>query len=450
LDEQLMHNRTFSVILIFITGCLLLSSVIPPLQSPDEHDHIERAYLFGKGVVVLDRPEGKSSGGYVDTGLLDFLSSYQPWQDRLSAEDVSRASDIRWSGQRVFDPSPGTGYYFPMIYLPQTLGLLVGEWLDLSIDHSYGLARGFALIAITLLLYSAFKLYPPNPLVLALMVMPMTLFQISSASLDGVSTALAIFSISAFMRIASDKHSSATWVQYALALALAVLGSSRVHTLPMLLLLAATFFYTKNKRSLFSFLAASAFVFGWTLFALKTTVDFRVTIGESTSNILLFYLHDPIRFFLVVGQTLANGDLREFYYKSFLGILGWLDVAFPDRHYTYFSILIALIALLSACFWRIKNDWPQRLLLVAVSTISVLFIFFALLVTWSPHPAMEISGVQGRYFLVPSLIFAYAVSGNKGLFSNIRLRIASSLVFFLFLFSLYSSIDIIISRYYLI
>ena len=158
--------------------------------------------------------------------------------------------------------------------------------LDLTIIHSYRLARAFALSAVVLLLYGAFRLYPPNPLVLALIAMPMTLFQMSSASLDGVSTALAVFSISAFMQITTNRGASSVWVQYALAFAIAVLASSRIHTLPLIILLAATFFYTKHRRSLLLLATAGLFVFGWTLFAMSTVVDLRVTVGERTASVV--------------------------------------------------------------------------------------------------------------------------------------------------------------------
>ncbi|WP_386077637.1 DUF2142 domain-containing protein [Vreelandella sp. F11] len=450
LINNMICNKIFSVILLLLIGCLVLSSIIPPLKSPDEHDHIERAYLLGKGVVVLDRPDGKSSGGYIDSGLLEYLYSYLPSQDKLSAEDFSSSGDITWSGQRVYDPSPGTGYYFPVIYLPQTLGLLVGEWFNLSVDHSYRVARTFALLAVMLILYTAFRLYPPNPLVLALIVIPMTLFQISSASLDGISAALAVFSISAFLRIANDKDSSSKWVQYALALTIIVLGSSRIHTLPLLILLAATFYYTKNMRSLLLFFSGTLFVFAWTFFALKTTVDLRVPIGESTSNIITHYLFHPTQFFSVVWQTLSNEGLQEFYYKSFFGILGWLDASFQNRYYHYYLVIVVIVALLTVSFHRISDEWSQRLLLLAVFLISVLFIFFALLVTWTPHPAQLISGVQGRYFLIPTIVLAYSVGGNRGLNGDNRRRIATLIVFFLFIFSLLATVDLLIKRYYLI
>lgn len=70
------EKKNWLILAILSIGYFFLSSVIPPLMSPDEPNHIERAYLLEKGVVVLDRKEGNSSGGYIDTGLLDYLGYY--------------------------------------------------------------------------------------------------------------------------------------------------------------------------------------------------------------------------------------------------------------------------------------------------------------------------------------------------------------------------------------
>jgi len=442
--------KHLQIIALLVISCSILSVIIQPFQSPDEHDHIKRAYLLSKGVLVLDQPEGKSSGGYVDSGLLNFMEGIGVVKGKLSAEDVSSWSNIEWTGNRVFSSAPGVAYYFPAIYFPQALGLWVGEQLDLTINHSYRLARAFALGAIALLIMGAFWLYPPNPLVLALIAMPMTLFQMSSASLDGISTALAVFSIAAFLKITMNRGGKSVWVQYAFALAIAVLASSRVHTLPLLILLAGTFIYTKNRRSLLLSAVVGLFVFGWTLFALKTTVDFRVSIGESTSNIVAFYLLNPSQFFHIVWQTLADDALRGFYQKSFLGILGWLDTPFQHGFYAQFGCVLSIVVFLVISFNQIKSEWLQRLLLLLVSVISVLFIFFSLLVTWTPHPAQLISGVQGRYFLIPSIALAYGIAGNIGLVDGFRRAVATFISLLLFVFSLLATVSLLIDRYYLV
>lgn len=442
--------KDIQIIALLVISCSILSVIIPPFQSPDEFDHIKRAYLLGKGVLVLNHPEGQSSGGYIDSGLQKFMDSYGVIKGKLSAKEIYSANKIEWSGNRVYSPAPGTGYYFPAIYLPQALGLEVGELFNLTIDHSYRLARAFSLAAIALLLYLAFRLYPPNPLTLALIAIPMTLFQFSSASLDGVSTALAVFSISAFLHIATNRKSSFTWVQFAFALSIALLASSRIHALPMLILLAATFFYTKQLKSLILFFLTTIFVFAWTIFAIKSTIDLRVSIGNSTSSIILYYLQNPAQFFVVIWHTLSNEDLRRFYLNSFIGVLGWLDSTFHDWYYKFFLLLISIIAILSFSLKNIIHEWPERLLLLSVSVISVLFIFFALLVTWSPYPAQLISGVQGRYFLIPCIVLSYSFSGKMDLSDGFRRKLTTFIVFFLFMFSLLATVHLLISRYYLV
>lgn len=450
--ETRPSRDAIKILVLLLIGCSFLSIIIPPFQSPDEHDHIKRAYLLSKGVLVLEHPVGKASGGYIDSGLLAFMDSYgvnRGLLPKLSAEDIASADAIQWSNQHIYSPAPGTGYYFPVIYLPQGLGLWLGETLNLSIDHSYRLARAGALITVALLLYAAFVLHPPSPLLLALIAIPMTLFQISSASLDGVSTALTIFSISVFLRIASDQRSSANWLQYSLALAITILATSRIHALPILALLAAAFLYTRSRKSLILLAIACLLISGWTLFALKTTVDLRVPLGDSKHNIAIFYLQHPPQFFQVVWQTLSDHNLQIDYFRSFFGILGWRDIQFKDWHYAFFAASTAFITLLTASFARIAKEWPQRLLLLAISVTSVFFIFFPLLVTWTHHPAHVISGVQGRYFLLPAIILAYGITGNTGVSGSLRQNLATFATFCLFIFSIHVTATSLIKRYYL-
>src|SRR5690349_6541565 len=46
----------------------LFGSLVPPLQSPDEFNHLKRAYLLSQGE-ILATTVGDVTGGNVDTGL---------------------------------------------------------------------------------------------------------------------------------------------------------------------------------------------------------------------------------------------------------------------------------------------------------------------------------------------------------------------------------------------
>lgn len=443
------EKKNWLILAILSIGYFFLSSVIPPLMSPDEPNHIERAYLLEKGVVVLDRKEGNSSGGYIDTGLLDYLGYYNPFQKKLQPEMIHKAEKINWSGNRVYAELPGTGYYFPAAYTPQALGLMLGESIGLNIDHSYRLARLFALMAIILILYLSFRLFSPNGIVLAILALPMTIFQMASASLDGICIAITVLAISAFMRISKDKNATSDSIQYVLALSIAILVTSRPNTLPMLLLLGASIFYIKNKKSIFLFILTTLFIGIWTLLSLKTTVDLRVTLGHSSSSIIYYYITHPFDFINVVGNTLSNEQNRSFYFKSFIGILGWLDITLSDKYYKIISILFSIIVLLSVSLKNINNTWKPRFLLFITSVATLLLVFFAMLVTWTPHPAHQILGVQGRYFLIPAILFGYAISNNINFSNNIRTKeIQFLLLFFLLLLFILRCISLLIVIFY--
>lgn len=438
------------VSILFAVG-LFLSAIIPPFQSPDEPAHIERAYLLAKGVIVLDKNEAQASGGAIDTGLSEYFYAFNalPFKPhkKLSVEELEPAQSIRWTGIKEFVAAPGAGYYFPLIYTPQALGLAIGEKLDATVHVSYQLARFLSLASIALILFAAFTIYPVSPLVVALLFIPMSVFQISSASLDGISTALAILSIAAFFRISDDKERASPWLFYLLTLAVILVATSRIHLLPLLLLLLASCFYIKEKKYFAVFLFALLFVLAWLVIAINTTGATRTS--APTSSIALQYIKNPLSFFEVLFKTLSDNAIVEFYRNSFLGVLGWLDTSFSKKTYRVLSICLALIGMLSISPRSLKDEWAPRLFVFFAALSSILLVFFLLLITWTPDSATRIEGVQGRYFMVPMIMIAYAVSGREKLYEGIFRKAALLIVILLIGFTIVGTSRLLVERYYL-
>ncbi len=437
-------------VLLFLV-CFLLSAIIPPFQSPDEFDHVKRAYFLTRGQVILDTPAGKSSGGMIDTGLAAYINAYGrlPFDPdrKLSVAELDEANSIHWTGTQEFSPAPGTGYYFPLIYAPQATGLVVGEMLGISVDGSYRLARFCVLASASLILAIAFMIYRPSPLAAALLVLPMGVFQLSSASLDGISTAGSILVISVFMRMVVDKEFTRPWLWYVLTASVIVVVSCRIHLLPLVLLIFGTVFVTRRKGGVIAGSIALVAIVLWLTIAVKTTVDLRVITGSPISGIIQHYLLNPLSLIRVLLATLADEELLRFYGESFLGILGWLDARFPDDVYTGLYALVFLTAIFSTSGKKIKEEWPARLLLVCCAFGASLLIFLALLVSWNVHPAGIIKGVQGRYFMVPALLIAYALDGGGR--SELNRFIGLLLLAALFLFSAFNTTSLLLTRYYL-
>jgi uncharacterized membrane protein len=164
---------------------------------------------------------------------------------------------------------------------------------------------------------------------------------------------------------------------------------------------ACRFLFQKKTAGSYSFLVLTTSSLIWLYVALHSTVDLRVERTYTTGYKVSYYVKKPLTFFTVFWSTLMNAELRQFYQMSFIGILGWLDLMF-ERWFYNFSILVCVwMGILSIQRKKIKADWPVRAWLLGFSITSVLLVFFLPLATWIKHPALTVSGVQGRYFLVP-------------------------------------------------
>jgi uncharacterized membrane protein len=371
-----------------------------------------------------------------------------PTTGKISADMIDSANQIKWSRVRVFDIAPGTGYTFPLIYFPQAAGLLIGENLNLTVNHSYRLARLMALVASVLIIFFSFSFYPANPAVIALISMPMVLFQFASASIDGLAIAFSLCAISIFLRIMNFKSERPQWLYYVLAVVVFLLAGSKLNLLPLGVLVAASCFSMPSKKNYLILLVTIMGIFTWLFLAITTTVDMRVVMEEPPSKLVVFYLLNPAKFFQVVGNTLSDQSVVTFYKQSFVGILGWLNASFKSRIYDQFLAALGVLVALSISLARIKKELFSRSILLLVSLASTLLIFFALLIAWSPHPATVVSGIQGRYFIIPAVIFAYSLSDSQDLKARWRRKMELFLCLIFFTYSVVCTTNLLFDRYY--
>ncbi|MGE4239885.1 DUF2142 domain-containing protein [Ramlibacter sp.] len=405
--------RALAAWLAVLLGAIALSALIPPLQSPDEHSHIFRGYALSKGRVALETPPGESTGSRFDEGILYFVRPYLlhivgEKTKRLTPADEAFAKSQTWQGKEHFFSIPGAGYYFPAVYTPHALAFGIGQALDLSVAHTYRLTRALCIVAGLALLALAMRVQRPPPLAAALLLLPMTLFQLVLPTIDGITTSAAALALALFMRRSLGDGDAPAWHAWALAASLFLLATTRVHLTPLLVLPFVLYWRFRTRRDLWLGLAVAAASLAWTLYALAHTVDARIKRDHGTTELLLHYARHPLDFFRVVAASFTDEKLSTFYSQSFIGILGWLDTIMRPGFYVALWIGLALCAGASLAGVSLRRAAPERLLLAGAAVASVLLAFFALLVTWTPHPAATVEGVQGRYFIVPALAVAYA------------------------------------------
>lgn len=423
----------------------LWSAIIPPFKSPDEPDHLRRAYLLVNGQLLLHSQDcdeegyrcknGKTaSGGEIDAGLKEYLAVRDGINFGLRTVnefDEDRAGGFRWQGRDVFDITPGTAYYFPLVYAPQAIGLALSKALGLRLERSYYVARFFSLLATVLVLGLAFSIFIPSPVTLALLLLPMSLYQAVSTSLDGFSTALAILALACFARITSSPGDKKRWGLFMLMLvSLFLVGTSRAHLLPMLLMPCIAAYRMRKLAAWLGSAFLSVAVLVWMWLAIPSAVDLRVDRGLSTGQILLHYLKEPGELVQVFYRTLTDQGLMTGYGKSFLGM--FFSLYLSPYAYVLIGVLLFGIILISLPSWQ---QWRGRLLersaLLLIGCMACFLAFLAMLLTWTPHPAQTIQGVQGRYFLVPAImVFAGACSWSAPV--GWRARGASFLLTLLF------------------
>lgn len=407
----------------------LLSRWMPPLQSPDELSHLVRIASLTEGQWAPVTEPGVSTGGSFDLGLAAIARAYMPViKDRnhpVPAEDQALATSQRWTGTTLFGEAPGSATVMPLAYAPAALGLALGRALDWTVLESYHLARLSSQFFCVVLMALATWIWRPPLLAWGVMLLPMSLFQLGSPVVDGPAHALTLLSLSLLMRL---RVQASTTLALATATALLVLVTIRLHMLPLLLipLWWAVRSLTASGRGsvsarvampdgvarqlLMASVAAAALCGLWVLWVLGSVVDTRVQRPIGTGAVAWHYLSHPGDLWAVASRTLADTDRLVFYAESFVGNLGWLDTRLSESAYEILWWGLGALAVLSLP-WIQRPSLPSgdRVLLATCALGAVVMAFALMLLTWTPFPADMVEGVQGRYFIAPALVLAYAL-----------------------------------------
>lgn len=374
-------------------------------------------YLLSAGEVSVNGSPAQGPGGYVDAALPKFFDAYLKtvavrYDARLDAAQQAEVRALRWSGERAFQPLHGAGFYFPAVYLPQVAAFALGRAIDLSVFHTYWLARLFCIAVCVGLVAAAMRIARPPPAAMAVLLLPMSVFQALSPTIDGLTMALTLLALACCQRLVPAREGRSEGAERGLFMAMCLccvlVCTTRLHMLPLLALPLFAAWRRRSGREGLAGMVTLAAVGGWLAFAMATAVDTRVDKGAGAAQILAFYLRDPLAFVEVVRRSVADPQLGRFYADSFIGVLAWLDTRLPSPAYPALWLGLALLVVVSAFLRDRVPDGGWRALLVFCGLASGLMVFLALLVSWTPHPASTVQGVQGRYFLGPALLLAWA------------------------------------------
>ncbi len=382
---------------------LLLVFLTPPFQTPDEQQHLFRAYQLSE----LDLTPSRV-GGEIPTSLGDLSADYLGSR-ALHPAPPPRAPPLRVTLGELDRPLAAErttfatflGTYLPTVYLPQALGVAAGKAAGLGPLGLLYAARAANALAALALVALALRIAPTGrEALLAIALLPGSQIVFASASPDAATIAAAIAFAALAFRMARAVRASAG-ASLALGAALGAVLAGKFVYLPLLVAGAAVVFdgragapAARRRAALVqAIVAATLGVLAVIWFVAAAPAG--AAAGTASVGRLDALVSAPLGFFGMLGASLT--DQAADIVMSALGVLGWLSLPLPKWAYaaSAFAAVASLVAGRKAEGMAPLAGLAWLLLALA----SVVLIGLALYLQWTAAGAARIGGFQGRYFL---------------------------------------------------
>ena len=427
------------VVLALVFG-LSLVFITPPLQVPDEHDHLNRAYQLAEfNIFQFDSTVPASLIQLFDTfGRMNFNTYERTSIDEILSQKKAELNPQARSA--IF----ARHYIFP--YLPQALGMFIGKMFNGSPLSLLYMGRIFNLLFSIVLIFLAIRSAPFFKWIFFLLgLMPMTLYLCASLSKDAMVISLAFLLIALFLRFAYDQQKKIGIKDLVILFVVSFLVATTRSIYAILIgmfLLIPVYRIGSLKKYILVFICLIITVFLATqigvlkpLFQPKTAASTQPTMNLTLSPDALstpaptptliekfersdrpnipegvnfieqkrFILNNPIQYMGIIFNTVFI-YFRTLYLDSFIGILGWLNKPLPKWHINLYLWILIITALLFSNK-DIRIGLTNKLIIASIFIIGVVFIETGLYLTWTPVGQNYILDVQGRYFIPYAPLF---------------------------------------------
>ncbi len=408
--------------LVFGTCFALL---LPPMQVPDEWGHFYRVYSVSTG--TCRAPEAMA----VPMAYRRLELLYPPHVEstrRISGAELREVDRLPFDESEHWVPKPlAVELYSCAPYLPAGMATFLGRRLGASALELLYLGRFANLASYTLIVLLALHLSGDFWLIVfCLALMPETLQQAASLSPDAVTNAASFLTIALLFFLAA-RAGPMTWresVVLGLVLTFTALCKFNVWLIAPILLIPGARFQNARARWMWVFsmlfitcCAAAAWQF-WNAGNIQQYELVRqtqsVNIPANASQLRTY----PVHFLFAVGRTLITDGFT--YLRQYVGSLAWLSVALPGwLVLSYAGLLIAVAATRPSHLelTRFERTW------LVLAFLGFVLSTFALLWTFEAHSTdlAQLStgwkalapGVQGRYFIAPSMLVLMALASPK-------------------------------------
>jgi uncharacterized membrane protein len=417
-------NRRSEYLSLGLCGLLALAFAImvPPLQINDEHGHFIRAYEISRGeFVARGAPELPAS-------VAAFVMRYPEAAERVHRytpqeilRDLPAQAEPRPVERAALPKSDshhrflawaviGSATYFPLVYLPASLGIFTARALHLSPLAMMYAARIFSVLAFVAALAVSFRLAPGYRAVMTgVALLPMTLHQAGGISGDLVTIAVSFVGLSLVLHAREHSVGRRFLVLTAVLFSMWGLCKFSIWALPLLFLMPVSAF--PSRRAWLAYIGTVALCMAGAL-AVWNGIDSgniaafrsaRLSSGiDVSANVRLVAAH-PLTFARQLLGLMHSGYRSET--VQFIGVFGWTKFSLPLWVGLDYLLLLVLVAATEASNKPFCGRERAVLLLVFLGGVvlihAMLFVSDGTLCAGDPSRLCfdSSAGVQGRYFL---------------------------------------------------
>ncbi|MFM6933453.1 MAG: DUF2142 domain-containing protein [Novosphingobium sp.] len=386
---------------------LLFALVTPPFQTPDEQQHLFRAWQLSTFQLIGER-QGEVSGGYLPPGVVDAaaaeLNTRLPHEKKVITqtswgERFARATPIGADRPPVFANFLGSVSYSPVGYGPQVVAVWIGRALDLPVEWIVRLGRALNAGLTYVLLLCALRALPVGRLVLlAIAFLPMTAACAGSFGQDGLVIGASAWLVALCLRAVLGGAWRREDIRPAVLLTLVVTLTKFVY-LPLaglaLLLRAPGGRLRIGWPALSAMALAGLALILWLMPNGDLIVRMKPQLPAPGAQ-LAYMMQHPAAFPAALAKTYDPGGLYLVVQSLFQ--FGWLNVG---------PVLLALIPSLAGVVLVIFAGDPRaaglkaiwRLWALAICIGIFLTIALSMYLAATPLGARNVYGLQGRYLL---------------------------------------------------
>lgn len=419
-----------------LTFGILLITIIPPFQSPDEDSHFKKSYVISKGEFFPTSKDG-IVGYNLPVDMTNYIS------DKLNYIG-NRDKKYTYSEEVLDERIPkdyldttfqnfSTAEITPIAYIAPAIGILFSNIVtsllgmeNISVVIMLHFARFFSLILYIFLCYVAIKKTPIlKKTFCAIALLPMSLSLAVAISYDSIIISFSLLATALILKLIYDENVKKVTYKYLIAFGIIAFILLTIKTVYVTVLIPLIFVpkekFGGKKFSILKKFGIILLIVGSLYLINKIPLICleKNAVESNSGEQISFIISNPIKYLKIWIKTMISN--RVFYFTGIIGIFGLIDTYIPTVYTVMYSLGLFGIILSDFSLCLVKFNWKYKLISVLGSVLTIFAVFLGLYIYWTSMElgvgAETISGIQGRYF-IPIIPLVMVIFSNSKLRKN--------------------------------